>query len=159
MGYWEMTPYSLVKNDGKDIGIAKDSLGIAIRWDEFQDWVEHVVTVSEVKDLPDYIFDLFGCSPMDVWDAQKWGTAMFGIFRTFRPGWADSDDDFAALWGIGYARKDPSLPVIRTDVDQNVVPPEDAAAALERHPEIYVWFERFFEAIGKPDELPPLLSG
>ena len=65
---------------------------------------------------------------------------------------------YESLWGIGYARKDPSLPRIRTDFDQNIVSPEDAAAALARHPEIRAWFERFFKAIGKPDELPPLTA-
>lgn len=153
--------YSLAKNDGRDIGIALNALGKAIKWKEFQSWLEHVVTVSDVDELPPYIFDLLACETgLDMWDADRWGAhKRFGVFRNFRPGWADSDEDEAALWAIGYARKDLSLPVIRTDIDQNVVPPEDAAAALARHPEIYAWFERFFEAIGKPDELRPLQGG
>ena len=152
---WSLMWYSLQKGDGKDIGIAVDALGIAINWSEFRIWIEHIVTIFEIDDLPVYFFDLLDCeNGSDMWDSNRWGTEKyFGVFRNFRPGWADSNEDDAVLWGIGYLRNHPDLPVIRTDIDQYVVSREEAAAALAHHPEVREWFDRFFEAIGKPGEL------
>ena len=129
-------------------------MGKAITWDEFQEWLNFIVINSKAEDLPSYVFDL-----MDI-------KANGGIAKMTRPGGSIGfmltsgldEPRYESLWGIGYARKDPSLPRIRTDFDQNIVSPEDAAAALAHHPEIRAWFERFFKAIGKPDELPPLTA-
>ena len=147
--------FALTREDSVDLGLPIVATLTAITWCEFQRWLEFMVVNSEVKDVPSYVFDLM--------DAHGYGD----VLRMERPGEeigfmlarGPDEDRYEYLWGIGYARKDPSLPVIRTDVDQNVVSREEAAAALARHPEIHAWFERFFKAIGKPDELPPLKSG
>lgn len=147
--------FALTKGDSVDLGLPVVPMGKAITRDEFQEWLNFIIINSKIEDLPSYVFDL-----VDI-------KANGGIVEMERPGGSIGfmlmsgldEPRHESLWGIGYARKDPSLPVIRTDVDQNVVSREEAAAALARHPEIHAWFERFFKAIGTPDELPPLKSG
>lgn len=146
--------FALTKEDSVDLGLPIVAIGKAITRVEFQEWLDFILINSKAEDLPSYVFDL-----MDI-------KANGGIVEMERPGGSIGfmlmsgldEPRYESLWGIGYARKDPSLPVIRTDVDQNIVSPEEAAAALARHPEIRAWFERFFKAIGKPDELPPVAA-
>lgn len=140
--------FALTKENSIDLGLPITAVGKAIIWNEFQEWITFVIANSALEDLPTYIFDLI--------DPRANG----GILKMQQPGGsigfmlASGLDEprYESLWGIGYARKDLSLPIIRTDVEQNVVNREDAQAALARHPEIAEWFERFFQAIGKPGE-------
>ena len=136
--------YRLKKNDDRDIGLAVGGLGKAITWEEFQAWLDHVVLVTDVDDLPGYIFDLLGCkSPADMWEPKPDGVFGFMVYP---------DLDYAVYWGVGYARKQLGFPLIRAD-DDYIVSREESAAALARHPDVLEWYERFFEAIGKPGEL------
>ena len=141
--------FRLTKNDGQDIRLAFSGLGCAITWEEFQEWLDHVVMVSDIDDLPSYIFDLLGCkSPGEIWERPGPG----GVFG-FIPFEDLEDDEQAVFSGIGYARNRPGIPVIHKGDFQRIVIREEAAAALARHPYVLEWFERFFEAIGKPGEL------
>ena len=137
--------YRLKKNDDWDIGLAVYGLRTAITWEEFQAWLDHVVLVSDVDDLPSYIFDLLGCkSPADMREPKPDGVFGFQV--------SSNRVDDAVFWGVGYARKQLGLPLIRAD-DNYIVSREEAAAALARHPDVFEWFERFFETIGRPGEL------
>ena len=141
--------FALTKENSVDLGLPITAMGKAITRGEFQDWLNFIIVNSEVENLPSYIFDLMDIEANGgIVEMERFGGSIGFMLMS-----GLDEPRYESLWGIGYARKDPLLPVIRTDVDQNVVSPEKAAAALARHPEIRTWFERFFEAIGKPDEL------
>ena len=146
--------FAVSKSDSCDLGLPIRAIGKAITWDEFQEWLNFIVLNSRPDDVPSYIFDLMDPeSNGRIGRMQRSGGSIGFMLMS-----GLDEPRYESLWAIGYARKDPSLPRIRTDFDQNIVNPEEAAAALARHPEIHAWFERFFKAIGKPDELPPVAA-
>lgn len=144
-----MKRFNLEKQNSVDLGLPLKAVQKAITWNEFHDWIEYIVAESEIDDLPGYVFDLLEASGKgDVLKMQKPGGSIGFILSS-----GLDEERYETLWGIGYARSDPSLPVVRTDMDQNVVNHEVAEAALAGNPEVRKWFEGFFEAIGKLDEL------
>ena len=144
-----MKKFNLEKQNSVDLGLPLKAVQKAITWSEFQDWIEYIISESEIDDLPGYVFDLLEAHGKgDVLKMQKPGASIGFMLSS-----GLNEERYETLWGIGYARSDPCLPVVRTDVDQNVVNRKVAEAALARNPEVRKWFKSFFKAIGKPDEL------
>ncbi len=147
--------FAITKENSIDLGLPISAAGIAITGDECKAWLIFIIDNTDIEVLPSYVADLL--------DSQEYG----GVYEMMKPfgriGFqlnpSLDEQRYNSLWAIGYARKDPSFPIIRTDFEQNVVSRKDAEKALARHPEIHAWFVRFFTAIGKPDELPPLKDG
>lgn len=141
--------FALTKDDSTDLGLPIAAVGKAITWDELQEWINFIVESSTIDDLPAYVFDLMDPKANGgVLKMQRQGGSIGFMLAT-----GLDEPRYESLWGIGYARKDSSIPKTQTGVEQNIVSREDAKLALSQHPEILEWFTRFFEAIGKPDEL------
>ena len=102
---------------------------------EFKLWIEQVIRVMPIVDIPFYIFDLA------VFDGV---IAVFDNIVGFISSYSLSTSKKNALTGIAFLRG--------IDVYDPPVSKEKALKALKKHPEIYQRFQHFFPFV----ELPPL---
>lgn len=131
------------KQDSADLGFAMAALLTrAISLAEFRDWADHVITRTPAGQIPDWFFDL---SMLD--DDDRRGIAVLDIvpFTSYDPD-LDANGPSDALAGIAHLRGRPAP----TDHDP-VTTPAQAAAALDRHPEVRTRFRALFPFIELPE--------
>lgn len=123
----------LIKENSDTLGFVFDCLfsGV-INKKEVNLWAEKVIGENEVKDLPDYIFDLIDYN----------GTAIYlSKLVGFDPIWKHTKSQDMALYGIRLKR---GKSLRKDDVSFNA---EQALKALEKHPEIEKLFRETFPFI------------
>ncbi|WP_107996117.1 hypothetical protein [Neisseria cinerea] len=126
--------WKISKENCEDLGFAiicifYDALHIS----EFKLWLDIVVRDAPIDTIPLYIFDLidFDKSIGEIYDVI--GVVNYGYI---------SNDQKNALTGIAFLRG--------IDVYDPPVSKEKALKALEKHPEIYHKFKRFFPFVELP---------
>lgn len=122
---------AITRDKSDDIGFVITSLFCsAISLAELHGWCYEVIERLEPEDLPAYIFEL-----------SKFEGKLASVFKVvgFVPSWAHTEDDEAALCGVGMDRGGERLewPISR----------EAALAALHRNPGIVKRFRSTFPFI------------
>lgn len=126
--------WKIIKEDSDDLGFAiKCLFSQSIDLNEFKLWIEQVIRDMPIEDIPFYIFDL---ADFDV------GIGDIGNIVGFVSSYSLSKLRRNALTGIAFLRG--------IDVYDPPVSKEKALKALEKHPEIYQKFKRFFPFVELP---------
>ncbi|ARB04359.1 TPA: hypothetical protein ACFP4U_001639 [Neisseria lactamica] len=126
--------WKIIKEDSDDLGFAiKCLFSQSIDLNEFKLWIEQVIRDMPIEDIPFYIFDLA--------DLDEEIDNIYNIIG-FVSSYSLSKLRRNALTGIAFLRG--------IDVYDPPVSKEKALKALEKHPEIYHKFKRFFPFVELP---------
>lgn len=126
--------WKIIKEDSDDLGFAiKCLFSQSIDLNEFKLWIEQVIRDMPIEDIPFYIFDLA--------DLDEEIDNIYNIIG-FVSSYSLSKLRRNALTGIAFLRG--------IDVYDPPVSKEKALKALEKHPEIYQKFKRFFPFVELP---------
>ncbi|CBN87791.1 hypothetical protein [Neisseria lactamica] len=126
--------WKIIKEDSDDLGFAiKCLFSQSIDLNEFKLWIEQVIRDMPIDDIPFYIFDLA--------DLDEEIDNIYNIIG-FVSSYSLSKLRRNALTGIAFLRG--------IDVYDPPVSKEKALKALEKHPEIYHKFKRFFPFVELP---------
>ncbi|HFC5893758.1 MULTISPECIES: hypothetical protein [Neisseria] len=126
--------WKIIKEDSDDLGFAiKCLFSQSIDLNEFKLWIEQVIRDMPIEDIPFYIFDLA--------DLDEEIDNIYNIIG-FVSSYSLSKLRRNALTGIAFLRG--------IDVYDPPISKEKALKALEKHPEIYHKFKRFFPFVELP---------
>ncbi|HFC8514665.1 TPA: hypothetical protein ACFRHS_000036 [Neisseria lactamica] len=126
--------WKIIKEDSDDLEFAiKCLFSQSIDLNEFKLWIEQVIRDMPIEDIPFYIFDLA--------DLDEEIDNIYNIIG-FVSSYSLSKLRRNALTGIAFLRG--------IDVYDPPVSKEKALKALEKHPEIYHKFKRFFPFVELP---------
>lgn len=118
----------LTKDESSTIGFVVACLfSSAIDLNELKQWAVSIIERLDIKDVPDYIFDL-----------MDFDGPLLDVYKTigFTPVWNRSDEEEAALYGIAIKR--------RKDVFDIPISSESALQSLDNNPHIKDMFNLVF---------------
>lgn len=121
----------------EDLGFVIDCLfSQAINLEEFRKWIEYVIEITSIEDIPLYIFDLVDFNDSKFKISNKIG---------FVPS-SDLSEEENALEGMAYLRG--------VDVYDPSNTRDEVILVLEKNPQILERFKVIFPFINLPDRFP-----
>lgn len=129
-----MAKFRLTRDDSDDVGFALTCLisGV-ITFEEFKDWIYHVIEHEDVDDIPGYFFRILDID--NKFDFTNRATEVMGFY----PGFGPTKDESRAICAIGYQRFE--------GYHSDFVNKERALSAALRNPQIVQRFRNTFPFI------------